>query len=542
MPIKLKLYSIVLVAMIVFIAQSFYNLVHQKELLMHDKKEEVSFLTESAVNIMSRYHNAEKSGKLTKDEAQRLAKDAISFIKYDKDNYIWIQMVGEGGKPFMVMHPIKPELNGKELSGSKDATGKFHFNEMSAVAQKSGAGFVEYMQIYPGKSEPLPKLSSVKMFEPWGWIAGTGIYIDKVDEEFNAALKQTIITTIIAFAALFALAFYLIKGIIVQIDKLNRDVDSIIGKLDFSKHLKSEYSNELSKIYIPINRLIDTVRETLLNSKTAASENEQAAKRLYSNASRLNDTSSNLRQQNKIIDALVKETAESLDETEVAALQTVTTMKETSGVMEEFAQKVLSVNSALESSSQEQAEVTELMNRLSSQAEDIKSIIQIIGDIANQTNLLALNAAIEAARAGEHGRGFAVVSDEVRKLAERTQKSLAEINTSTTMILQSINDSTEAINRVAKRISEVAQEGILIAEDARTTKEKMSYSVQISEKSAASMTFISTKTKELMSVMNETNKVALENEAIGDESAAMSEEVLKQSESIKEQLAQFKLG
>lgn len=536
--IRFKLYVLVLSGIFVLFANSLFELNVIKDRMMEDRKDKVSSLTESAVSIMQHFYEVSQEGKMAMDQAKERSIEAIRSIRYESgNNYLWIQNV----QTEMVMHPIKPALNGKDLSGFKDAKGKTFFAEMDRVTKENGEGYVSYYWPKPGSEEAQQKISHIRLFQPWGWVVGTGIYVDDVDAAYYETFYETLVFIFVIAAGLLMFASFLVKSIIRQIRLLNHDVEQMIDNMDFSSHLKSPYKSELSQIYIPINRLIDTVRETLINSSAAAEENQQAAERLNHNALQLNESTGKLREKNVETEVLIKETAGSLDEGESAARETVVSMKETSEQMERFSQSVLELKMQLEVSSERQNAVTGQMEELNTQASDIKDILTIIGDIADQTNLLALNAAIEAARAGEHGRGFAVVSDEVRKLAERTQKSLSEINASSNIIIQMINDSSQKIREVSESIVDVADKGAQIAQEADDTRNRMLESVSVSEQSSMSMQFIAEKTKALMVLMDETNKIALENEGIGDESAAMSEEVLSQSESMRKNLLQYKL-
>ncbi|MDR3567393.1 MAG: cache domain-containing protein [Syntrophobacteraceae bacterium] len=138
--------------------------------------------TEVAFSLVAEYEGRAKSGELTAEDARKRAASRIEGLRYNGQEYFWINDLS----PRMVMHPFKPELDGKDLSGFKDPNGKALFVEMARACKGKGEGFVDYMWPKPGESQPVPKLSYVKVFEPWGWVIGSGVYLDDFAKELNA--------------------------------------------------------------------------------------------------------------------------------------------------------------------------------------------------------------------------------------------------------------------------------------------------------------------------------------------------------------------
>jgi methyl-accepting chemotaxis protein len=212
-----------------------------------------------------------------------------------------------------------------------------------------------------------------------------------------------------------------------------------------------------------INEMLDSIEDSLqksnktlkeysfknYNAKIDTSKLGGQMKEMLEGVNSLGDALQEADKQNKESAKILEQKATELS----AAIETLkqTTFKELSHIVE-------STTSRIMDASHKQNELADNLARLSSDAEQVKGILTVISDIADQTNLLALNAAIEAARAGEHGRGFAVVADEVRKLAERTQKSLTEINATISVVVQAIGDNSDALNNNAKEMNQLTDE------------------------------------------------------------------------------------
>ena len=139
--------------------------------LQAERKAGLEKMEATALGIFDKYYKMEQAGTLTREQAQAAAKDVIGAMRYGADGYFWINDM----HPVMVMHPIKPALNGTDISQMKDPTGKFLFVEFVNKVKKDGKGFVDYYWPKPGADEPVLKYSYVAGFEPWGWIVGTGV-------------------------------------------------------------------------------------------------------------------------------------------------------------------------------------------------------------------------------------------------------------------------------------------------------------------------------------------------------------------------------
>jgi len=152
-------------------------LISERTLILQERTSNVQQAVETAYGVLDYYQKQEASGSLPRAEAQKKAMDAIKLLRYGNNEYFWLNDM----QPKMIMHPIKPELDNKDLSTNKDPTGKFLFVEFVNMVKKAGAGPVDYMWPKPGSDKPVQKVSYVKGFEPWGWILGSGVYVDTVD-------------------------------------------------------------------------------------------------------------------------------------------------------------------------------------------------------------------------------------------------------------------------------------------------------------------------------------------------------------------------
>jgi methyl-accepting chemotaxis protein len=497
--ILLKLMSTAVLAVAGFAVLSLVALQQLRQSMLDDRIAKVTALTEVARGTIKSFHDRAKAGEFDEATAKAQALETLRPLRYQGDEYFFIYDFAG----INVLHPTRPEREGKNFIDSKDADGKNYIRGLIEHA-KAGKGVEFYKFPRPGSDTPVPKVSVTLAHQPWNWVVGTGVYIDDIDAEFRAAaLRFAAIAVAVALIAV-ALVAALARNIAAPLRQL-AEVAERLARQDYSAKVENTgRTDEIGQLIGAVAVLRDEAAGAA-EARAAQQEGyrQASAQRKHARLKLADDIESSIK---RVTDVVVNAVAEmegaativsgAVGEAGDKASAAANTAEQASGnvatvaaAAEQLSASIheiaRQVNESSDTSSKAVAEAERtntLVQGLAEAAGHIGEVVTLINDIAAQTNLLALNATIEAARAGEAGKGFAVVANEVKHLATQTAKATEEISGQVGTVQTRTREAVEAIGSIAAtigRINQIAgaiaaaveEQGAATAEIARNVQE-----------------------------------------------------------------------
>ncbi len=466
-------------------------------------------VVQQSVAIAARFESEARAGRLTRAEAEEKAKHEIKAIRYEGSEYVWVNDLNAR----MVAHPIKPELEGRSLEGMKDASGKAFFVEIVETARKHGEGYVDYLWPKPGSEQPEPKRSYVATFEPWGWVAGSGVYVDAVKAE---AWRFTLV----GVGAALVIGF----GMLGCVHLLARSMQRRLAQADAV--LKAMAAGDLAmRLDVgpldEIGRLLDSVARTREGLTRMVHE-------VRAGTDSIRIASAEIATGNHDLSTRTEQTAANLQQTASSMEELTSTVRNTAEAARHADGLARSARGSAGKGGEVVERVVQTMQAIQASSQKIADIIGVIDGIAFQTNILALNAAVEAARAGEQGRGFAVVASEVRALAQRSSGAAREIKALIGRSVEQVGAGSDLVQQagasMAGIVADVQRMSDTISEISTAAAEQSGGIGQVNE------------------AVTQLDQMTQQNAALVEQSAAAAASLREQAQRLASAMAVFRLA
>lgn len=527
-----------LVALTLFglIALCFTSLVQLRSSMMEDRKLKTKNMVEAAVGVIDRHYKLAQEGKMSEEEAKAAARETVRAMRYDNGNYFFIIDTNH----VYVLLPTKPAFEGTNKKDMKDANGVYLIQGLVAAAVKGG-DFVEYAFPRGSDTAALPKLAYSAPFTPWNWTLGTGIYIDDVDTDYrrNALVLGSIATVLLI--ALATLGWRIGSSVVSQLGGEPSDAAKIMRRVADGDLAVDIRTTRQGSMLHALGEMVTSLRAIVGSINDGADQLVGNAGKIAHAAREVSQASEHQSESASAMAAAVEELTVSSSHISENAHDTEQNSKEAVALSGEGCERAGQATVAIKKIAETVGSASDRIRALEERANQVASIANVIKDIADQTNLLALNAAIEAARAGEQGRGFAVVADEVRKLAERTASATVEIEETIHGIQAETSGAVQAMDTAlgdvdqGVQLTNAAAEALRAIENgARITLERIADVASASQEQSGASNSIAQRVEQVANMVEETTQTV-------HETANIATELENIALALKQQIGRFKI-
>ncbi|MBQ4891013.1 chemotaxis protein [Shewanella sp. UCD-FRSSP16_17] len=533
-----RLMAMIMVAAFATVLMFLFAFNRIENVLVQEKQAKLTGIIEVASSVINQFYLASEQGDMSEAEAKLAAINALDNLRYSGNEYFFT--VDTSG--VMVQHAFAKKLINTNVLSMRDPDNVPLFQLMIERTHNAKNATVNYMWNKPNQDTPSPKMSVVERFTPWGWVVGTGIYIDDIQTQKTEFLMQYLFLLLLVWLPILIILFVITKSISKPMQQTISAFENIAkGEGDLTLRLAEDGQDELNQIAHNFNIFTDKIQNLVSSVAGNVTQSQALAQQLASISSDANQVSSNVQMETENVATAINEmsmTAAEVASNAQAAAQSANIADTEADNTAMIVDKAMSKIGDLSSELQQTESVAKGLKVSSSQ---IGQILDVIVGIAEQTNLLALNAAIEAARAGEAGRGFAVVADEVRTLASRTQDSTREINGIIDAIREAIEDVNHSVERALTQSDETVGETQKVEQALHSIKSAIGDISQMNIQIAGATEEQSAVISELNMNITRINDMSVENKNHNEKLLDSSDNIAKGSNELENIVGQFKV-